>query len=128
VLQAASMGTGGEIFMLDMGTPVPVLQLAEDLMRLSGIDPSDISVETVGLRPGEKLREELMHETEQFLPSDHEQIFVSVDGKFERDRFHRGLMQLRRAVDNCDEKAARQILREMSQRSALQTASSAAEG
>jgi FlaA1/EpsC-like NDP-sugar epimerase len=126
VLQAAAMGTGGEIFMLDMGTPVPVLQLAEDLMRLSGIDPSDISVETVGLRPGEKLREELMHETEQFLPSDHEQIFVSVDGKFERDRFQRGLMQLRRAVDNSDEKSARRILREMSRRSGLQPVSKAA--
>jgi FlaA1/EpsC-like NDP-sugar epimerase len=126
VLQAAAMGTGGEIFMLDMGTPVPVLQLAEDLMRLSGIDPSDISVETVGLRPGEKLREELMHETEQFLASDHEQIFVSVDGSFERDGFHRGLMQLRRAVDHRDEKAARKILRVMSQRSALRPASRAA--
>jgi FlaA1/EpsC-like NDP-sugar epimerase len=127
VLQAAAMGRGGEIFMLDMGTPVPVLQLAEDLMRLSGIDPSDISVETVGLRPGEKLREELMHETEQFLASDHEQIFVSIDEELEHDRFQRGLMQLRRAVDNRDEKAARRILREMSQRPALQAASRVAE-
>ena len=123
VLQAAAMGSGGEIFMLDMGTPVPVLQLAEDLMRLSGVNPADVSVETVGLRPGEKLREELMHETEHFLPSKHDQIFVSVDGRFEPARFQEGLASLRVTVENRDEDGARRVLRQMSERAARQTVS-----
>jgi FlaA1/EpsC-like NDP-sugar epimerase len=123
VLQAAAMGRGGEVFMLDMGMPVPVLQLAEDLMRLSGIYPSDISVEMVGLRPGEKLREELMHETEQFLPSDHDQIFVSVDAKFDRNHFQSTLTELRHVVEDGDEREARRILRTLCRRSVLQPAS-----
>jgi FlaA1/EpsC-like NDP-sugar epimerase len=127
VLQAAAMGRGGEVFMLDMGTPVPVLQLAEDLMRLSGVYPSDISVEMVGLRPGEKLREELMHETEKFLPSDHDQIFVSVDAKFDRNHFQSTLTELRQAVGDGDEREARRILRSLCERSILQPASGTTE-
>jgi FlaA1/EpsC-like NDP-sugar epimerase len=61
ILQAGAMGKGGEIFILDMGTPLKIDDMARDLIRLSGFEPDvDIKIEYVGLRPGEKLFEELM--------------------------------------------------------------------
>jgi FlaA1/EpsC-like NDP-sugar epimerase len=128
VLQAAAMGAGGEIYLLDMGTPVPVMQLAEDLMRLSGIDPSsDMSVETVGLRPGEKLFEELVRESEQFRASGHEKILMVVPGDVDHGAFRADLMKLRRTVERRDESGARRILGVMAQRSVQAAAPQAAE-
>jgi FlaA1/EpsC-like NDP-sugar epimerase len=77
VLQASTMGHGGEIFMLKMGEPVRVLDLAEKLIRLSGFEPyKDIKIEITGLRPGEKLCEELQFAEEGFLPTSHEKVCV----------------------------------------------------
>jgi FlaA1/EpsC-like NDP-sugar epimerase len=75
VLQAATMGKGGEIFVLDMGEPVKIANLARDMIRLSGA--SDIQIEFTGLRPGEKLYEELLADTEQTLPTHHEKLRVA---------------------------------------------------
>jgi FlaA1/EpsC-like NDP-sugar epimerase len=117
VLQAGAMGGGGEIFLLDMGTPVPVMELAQNLIRLSGLDPSlDMPVETVGLRPGEKLREELVRETEQFLASGHDQILVLVDRRFDSSAFRRDFEVLRRFVADRDAAGARDLLAQMAQR------------
>lgn len=78
VIQAGAMARGGEIFILDMGEPVKIVHLAEDLIRLSGYDPyQDIQIEFTGLRPGEKLYEELMLKEEGLTATRHEKIFVS---------------------------------------------------
>jgi FlaA1/EpsC-like NDP-sugar epimerase len=80
VLQAATMGRGGEIFVLDMGEPVRILDLAKDLVRLSGMEvDQDINIVFTGLRPGEKLFEELRLEGEGIKPTTHEKIRV-LDG------------------------------------------------
>ena len=77
VLQAGCLGKGGDIFVLDMGEPVPVLELAEELIRLSGLVPyEDIEITFTGLRPGEKLFEELLIEGEGIRPTVHEKIKV----------------------------------------------------
>jgi len=75
VLQASSMGKGGEIFVLDMGEPVRILDLVRNLIRLSGFEPdADIKIDFVGLRPGEKMFEELKLEGEDVKPTAHEKI------------------------------------------------------
>ena len=78
VIQAGTMGQGGEIFVLDMGEPVRILDLAKDMIRLSGLrEGEDISVEITGLRPGEKLYEELYNDSEQHKPTSHEKIMTA---------------------------------------------------
>jgi len=75
ILQAGAMGQGGEIFILDMGTPVKIVDMARDLIRLSGFEPDvDIQIEFIGLRPGEKLYEELITEGENIMETRHPKI------------------------------------------------------
>jgi FlaA1/EpsC-like NDP-sugar epimerase len=77
ILQAGAMGNGGEIFILDMGTPIKINDMARDLIRLSGFEPdAEIKIEYIGLRPGEKLYEELITEGENIVPTHHEKIMV----------------------------------------------------
>jgi FlaA1/EpsC-like NDP-sugar epimerase len=77
ILQAAAMGEGGEVFVLKMGTPVKIADMARDLIRLSGKEPDvDIKIIYTGLRDGEKLYEELITEGEDILPTGHEEIMV----------------------------------------------------
>lgn len=77
ILQAGAMGMGGEIFLLDMGTPIKIDDMARDLIRLSGFEPDvDIKIEYIGLRPGEKLCEELITKGEGIVPTSHEKIMV----------------------------------------------------
>lgn len=78
VLEAGSMGQGGEIFVFDMGKPVPIVDLARKMIRLSGLVPGvDIEIKYTGLRPGEKLYEELLNDAENTLPTHHEKILIA---------------------------------------------------
>jgi FlaA1/EpsC-like NDP-sugar epimerase len=78
VIQAAAMGEGGEVFVLDMGEPVRIVDLARDLVRLSGLDPDrDIEMKFTGVRPGEKLFEELLTAEEGTVATCHERVFVA---------------------------------------------------
>jgi len=77
ILQAGSMGNGGEIFLLDMGTSIKIDDMARDLIRLYGFEPDvDIKIEYIGLRPGEKLYEELITEGEGIVPTTHDKIMA----------------------------------------------------
>jgi FlaA1/EpsC-like NDP-sugar epimerase len=77
VLQAALMGEGGEIFVLDMGEPVRIADLAQDMIRLSGASEDDVKVEFTGLRPGEKLFEELLASDETTRPTHHPKVRIA---------------------------------------------------
>ena len=78
VLEAGSMGKGGEIFVFDMGKPVPIVDLAKKMIRLYGLIPGvDVEIKYSGLRPGEKLYEELLTDSENTLPTYHEKIMIA---------------------------------------------------
>ena len=86
VLFSASMGKGGEVFVLDMGEPVKISDLAKDLIRLSGLElGKDIDITYSGLRPGEKLFEELLLDEESFEKTSHRKIFICRNGNGSRE-------------------------------------------
>lgn len=80
VLEAGSMGKGGEIFVFDMGKPVKIIDLAKKMIRLAGLEPEvDINIKIVGLRPGEKLYEELLNDSATTLPTHHDKIMIGIE-------------------------------------------------
>jgi FlaA1/EpsC-like NDP-sugar epimerase len=96
VLQAGAMAKGGEIFVLDMGQPVKIADLAKDLIRLSGFEPDiDIEIKYTGLRPGEKLYEELLMAEEGLTATKHEKIFVGKPLHIDIDELKSELQKLR---------------------------------
>jgi len=102
ILQAASMGEGGEIFVLDMGKPVKIYDLARQMIRLSGYDPDhDIGIEFIGLRPGEKLHEELFHESEDYTGTKHPKILLAESRKVDWDSF---ALQLDDVLHACEQR------------------------
>lgn len=99
VIQAGAMGEGGEVFVLDMGEQVPILELARNMIRLSGFEPEkDIPIEFSGIRPGEKLREKLFRDDEKALPTEHERILVVKNSGPDIARFRDDILQLEKAV------------------------------
>jgi FlaA1/EpsC-like NDP-sugar epimerase len=98
VLQAGSMGKGGEIFILDMGEPIKIVDLARDMIRLSGLSAEDIEIRFTGLRPGEKLYEELSREEECIRKTQHPKIYIGRLGSQHWVEVDRHLEDLRDAV------------------------------
>jgi len=114
ILQAGSMGAGGEIFVLDMGEPVKIVDLAEQMIRLSGMEPGkDIRIEFTGLRPGEKLYEELFHKSESLMGTTHPKIMLSASRQVDWDEMQRLLEKLRAACAEREVETLRALLHEM---------------
>jgi FlaA1/EpsC-like NDP-sugar epimerase len=114
VLVAASRGAGGEIFVLEMGEPIAIADFAENLIRLSGMVPhKDIAIVYTGLRPGEKLFEELFDASEETLPTDHPKLRVALGGTPEPEAFARALGELERIVREADEDALPRAIRDI---------------
>ena len=104
VIQAGAMAKGGEIFVLDMGEPVKIVDLARDLIRLSGLEPDvDIKIEFTGLRPGEKLYEELLMEEEGLTATKYEKIFVGKPVFTDINSLRKELDNLKRILIGSDE-------------------------
>ena len=96
VIQAGAIGEGGEIFVLDMGNPVRIVDLAEDMIRLSGLEVGrDIEVQFIGRRPGEKLYEELYSDGERHKATEHPKILVADCERLSRLEIARAIRQLR---------------------------------
>ncbi len=105
VLEAAAIAQGGEIFVLDMGKPVHIVKLAENLIRMYGKEPyKDVEIKFTGLRPGEKLREELLMNEEGLRKTSNELIFIGQQIELDGDDFIRKLRRLRNAANEnlCD--------------------------
>ena len=100
VLQAGAYAKGGEIFVLDMGNPVLIYDLAKDLIKLSGFEPEvDIKIEITGLRPGEKLYEELLMDEEGLRKTSHEKIFIAKPGEYDFEMLKLGVNALKKIAD-----------------------------
>ncbi len=105
VLQASSMGKGGEIFVLDMGEPLKIQELAEDMIRCAGLKPyKDITLQYTGLRAGEKLYEELFLENENKLATAHPQIYLSYGPSYPLAKLNKQIAELRNAAQ-CKQRA-----------------------
>jgi FlaA1/EpsC-like NDP-sugar epimerase len=111
IMQAAVLGNGGEIFVLDMGEPVNITYLAEHLIRLAGKEPGrDIEIIYTGLRPGEKLFEELFHELEPYEKTAHEKIFLAHPREADWDELRSELGRSELAVRRYDTKSLQHAL------------------
>ena len=95
VLEASSMGNGGEIYIFDMGKPVKIIDLARKMIKLAGYIPDrDIKIKIVGLRPGEKLYEELLNDTSKTLPTYHDKIMIAQEIQDEFSDLHLSIEEL----------------------------------
>ena len=114
VLQAAALGSGGEIFVLDMGEPVKILELAKDMIRLSGLIPyEDVDIVFTGVRQGEKLFEELEMTGEDLEKTRHPKIFIGKIAIFATEEVERMFSAFRRAVEANDEIRIRGLFNEV---------------
>lgn len=109
VLQSGAMANNGELFVLDMGQPVKILDLAENMIKLSGAH--DIEIIETGLRPGEKLYEELLMNSQTLTKTDNDLIFIEKDTPLSKEEIDEKLEVLRNAIESEDDNDAREALR-----------------
>ncbi len=103
VIQAGAMANGGEVFLLDMGEPVKIYDLATQMIRLHGMEPHrDVKIEIVGLRPGEKIYEELLIDCDAALPTEHPKIFCAREAKLAWKELSPQLTNLLEAAAHCE--------------------------
>ena len=113
VMQAGAMAKKNELFVLDMGKPVKIIDLAENMIRLSGLTPyRDIEIVETGLRPGEKLYEELLIKTEKLDHTDNQLIFIERDTALTREEVEEKLSVLREAVIKAENEIAADSIKE----------------
>jgi len=114
ILQAATMGSGGEIFVLDMGEPIKIVDMAEQMIRLAGLTPyEDVEIKYTGLRPGEKLFEELFHEAESLQGTLHPKIMLSDVREVDWDEVQQRLLLTRQACEARDIKGLIALLQQL---------------
>lgn len=114
ILQAGALGEGGEIFILDMGTPIKIVDMARDLIRRSGFKPDvDIEIKYIGLRPGEKLHEELITEGEGVVRTPYEKIFVLKGNHCDHDSLNNKIEELIRLAWEQDNNGIKSKLKEI---------------
>ena len=114
VLQAGAIAKGGEIFILDMGEPVKILDLAKNLIRLSGYEPyKDIDIKITGLRPGEKLYEEILLNMENSVATDYKKIFIEKPIIHDVEALKDGLERLDKVKNTLDKQEITDILKDM---------------
>ena len=110
ILQAGSLGAGGEVFILDMGAPIKIIDIASELIRLSGYEPElDIAIKFTGTRPGEKKIEELSLNSEELDKTRHEKIFVLNNLGMNEDKISEIILGVEKLKDNLSEKTANQV-------------------
>lgn len=124
VLQAGTLGKGGELFVLDMGEPVKIVDLARDLIRLSGLEADvDIGIEYTGVRPGEKLYEEVFFGGEDVRPTNHPKVLRALGDDTEEGLLNEVEVLIRRAVSNAgDDAEIRSLIRKLVPEFALEDA------
>ena len=114
VLTAGGLAKGGEIFILDMGEPVKILTLAENLIRLSGFKPyEDIQIEFTGLRPGEKLYEEILLNEEGMKKTANKKIFIGKPIELDNEKFAEKLVELKKAALKNDKDGIDKLISEI---------------
>ena len=114
VLQAGSMGKAGEIFILDMGEQIKILDLAKELITLYGLKPDeDIKIKFIGLRPGEKLYEEVLHDTENDTVTKHDKIYVTKPADFDPAKLRKNIREMEYFINLMDEEKIIQLISEL---------------
>ncbi len=114
VIQAGAMGKGGEVFVLDMGEQIPILELARNMIKLSGLEPEkDIPIEFTGIRPGEKLHEKLLWDYEESSPTEHKKIRVIAECKLNTSRFKEDILDLEDIINEGDPQKMKQKMTQL---------------
>ncbi len=114
LIQAGVIGNKGEIMVLDMGEPYKIEELAKELVRLYGLEPDkDIKFEYIGLRPGEKLHEELLTQQEGITKTKNERIFIAKAERIDKERFKENINKLFDAIEKGDESSVIDIIKDI---------------